>query len=246
VQVLNAAASASPHARLLETIVATAARAVRTRYGSLFLVDEDTQELVFEVSLRERIEDLRTFRLPLGRGIAGMVAITGQAIAVSDVASDPRHAAEIAQQTGYTPRNMLCVPLQSGDRVLGVLQLLDKVGNDAFTIADMEAVGLFANQAAVTIEQSSMHRSVLGLLARGLRRLAELAAGPTQAMPSAEPDFASGGPQDPAYQRALELARLVNEIAEHGEDVGKACSAVLHSLTAYVGAQPLGTAEPAQ
>ena len=160
--------------RLLESIVASAAQAIGARYGSLFLIDEDTQELVFEVSLRERLEDLRSFRLPLGQGIAGLVAVTAQPIAVSDVRSDPRHAADIAEQTGYTPTSMLCVPLQHGERVIGVLQLLDKTDDtDTFSMSDMQALGSFADRAAQTIEESRRHQSVLRVVRHGLRQIAD-------------------------------------------------------------------------
>ena len=87
-----AGAIASPveHSRLLEMIVETAARVIPSRAASLFLIDEETEELVFEVALGSKAAEVRKFRVPLGHGIAR-----------SRSASDPR----LTQKSGapYTP-----------------------------------------------------------------------------------------------------------------------------------------------
>jgi GAF domain-containing protein len=226
----NASDGAGSHSRLLESIVAAAAQAIGARYGSLFLIDEDSQELVFEVSLRERLEDLRNIRVPLGRGIAGLVAMSAQPIAVSDVRSDPRHAAEVAEQTGYTPKSMLCVPLQHGDRVIGVLELLDKTDDaDTFSLSDMQALGPFADRAARAIDESRRHQSVLELVRRGLRQLADWAA----STPARELELAGTASDDPDFRDRLELGRLVLDVATLDAPVSSACAAVLRSVTDY-------------
>ena len=217
--------------RDLESIVISAAQAIGAQYGSLFLVDQASQELVFEVSLRERLEQLRRFRLPLGRGIAGLVAVTGQPIAVSDVADDPRHAADIAEQTGYTPKNMLCVPLQSGERIVGVLELLDKHGDTAFNLADMEALGAFASQAAETIEQSNLHEAVVHLLVVELRRLAAHVQNQTLREPDGDESLNGD------HRQALEIAGHIRDIAAGDPEVASACGSVLRTLLDYARAQ---------
>jgi putative methionine-R-sulfoxide reductase with GAF domain len=211
---------AGSYSRLLESIVASAAQAIGARYGSLFLIDEETQELVFEVSLRERLEDLRSFRVPLGQGIAGLVAVSAQPIAVSDVRSDPRHAADIAEQTGYTPKSMLCVPLQHGERVIGVLELLDKTDDtETFSMSDMQALGPFAHRAAQTIEESRRHQSVLRLVRHGLRQIAGV-----------EINDAS---EDPDFRDRLELGELVLQIASLDTPLTSVCTEVMRSLIEY-------------
>src|SRR5690606_23043517 len=98
------------HARLLETIVETAARVIAARAASLFMVSDDGTELIVEVAIGPRAEEARQFRVPIGQGIAGLVALTGQPMAVADVQNDPRHAAELAEQIGHRPESILCVP----------------------------------------------------------------------------------------------------------------------------------------
>lgn len=110
------------HSRLLEMIVETAASVIPSRAASLFLIDQETEELIFEVALGPEAEEVRKFRVPLGQGIAGLVAVSGQPMAISDASSDPRQAADIAKSVGYTPGTILCVPLIHNEVVIGVLE----------------------------------------------------------------------------------------------------------------------------
>jgi signal transduction protein with GAF and PtsI domain len=111
------------HSQLLEMIVRTASHVIAARAASLCLLDEARQELVFEVVLGEKAEELRKIRVPIGHGIAGLVAMTGQPMAISDVQEDPRHASDIARRIGCMPRSIIAVPLFYADRIIGVLEL---------------------------------------------------------------------------------------------------------------------------
>jgi signal transduction protein with GAF and PtsI domain len=216
------------HSELLQMIVATAAQVLRARAGALLLVDEDAEELVFEVAVGGEAEDVKQFRVPLGHGIAGHVAVTGQPLAVSEAAADPRAATDIADQVGYRPERILCVPLFYDDEVIGVLELLDKEDGSSFTAEDIESLGLFANQAAVAIEQSRMHSSLGALFGEVLR---------TPALESEAAAFARRVEQDPGSRQALALARLVHEIANAGEREAQACRAILESFAEYLRAR---------
>jgi GAF domain-containing protein len=226
------------HARLLELIVRTAAHVIKARAGSLLLVDESAQELVFEVATAEQLGQLKNLRVPLGEGIAGLVALTGQPMAVADAQSDPRHAREIALQTGYLPRSLLCVPLQYEDRVIGVIELLDKEGAAAFDASDMHALGLFANQAAVAIEQSRAQRSLAALVQELLGSVDR--KGGTAAVLERVNRFAEDLQDDPAFSRALQLSQVVHEIAQAGEEASTACLAMLRSFADYLRRQRNG------
>src|SRR5215211_6214204 len=72
------------YTELLDMIVTTAAQVLQSRAASLFLIDHETQELVFEVALGESASVARRYRVPLGQGIAGWVAATGQPLAIAD------------------------------------------------------------------------------------------------------------------------------------------------------------------
>jgi subtilisin len=138
--------------RQLQLIVATAAQVLHARAASLLLLDAASQTLVFEVALGDKAEAIKQLTVPLGHGIAGLVAASGQAIATSGL--DPRQARDIAELIGYLPRSIVCVPVVSGDEVLGVLELLDKDDDAAFSASDISSLELFAQQAALALEDT--------------------------------------------------------------------------------------------
>jgi GAF domain-containing protein len=236
-------ASPVTHSRLLEMIVETAAHVIFARAAALFLIDEETQELVFEVALGSKAEEVRKFRVPLGHGIAGLVAVSGQPMAVSDAETDPRHAADIAQSVGYTPQSILCVPLFYRDQIIGVLELLDKEGAPSFSATDMEDLGLFANQAAVAIEQSRTNRNLAALLSEVLESIGGTTDGRRQELQERARAFAERLEEDAAFNQALDLARLVQEIAHRGENELRTCQAILRSFAEYLRSRPESASE---
>lgn len=234
----GAVASPVAHGRLLEMIVETAASVISARAGALFLIDEEAEELTFEVAIGPKAPEVKRFRVPLGTGIAGLVAVTGQPMAVSDAANDPRQAADIARSVGYIPQSILCVPLLLGDAVIGVLELLDKEGAPSFGTGDMAALGLFANQAAVAIEQSRTQRNVGALLAQLLGSPGDAPDIHSRSLGEKASAFATEAEEDPAHRRALELAALVREIARRGEEESRACAAILRGFAGYLRGRP--------
>ena len=222
------------HGRLLELIVETAAQVIGAHSGALFLIDDDAQELIFEVALGPKAAEVKKFRVPLGHGIAGLVAVSGQAMAVSDAASDPRQAADIARSVGYTPQSILCVPLFYGDRVTGVLELLDKEGAPSFGPGDIATLGLFANQAAVAIEQSRVQGNIGALLGE-LLSSSETGAPPRDRVRAFADRLET---EDAAFRESLALADLVQEIAWRGERERQAVRAILEGFAAYLRDRP--------
>jgi len=106
-------------------------------------------------------------------GIAGFVYSTGQALAVTDVTSDPRFDLEAAEKTGYVPRSIAAVPLLDDEGSVGVLQVLDKRGSASFSLRDMELLAIFARQATTAITATRVQRDTARLLQEVLRQLAD-------------------------------------------------------------------------
>ena len=157
---------------LLNSIAHAAARIFRAGGATIFLVDEEAQALVFRVAIGQNADHLLGMKIPLDKGIAGYVAMTGQAIAVSNTHEDARFNAEFARSTGYIPESILATPLISGEQVIGVMEVLDKIDATSFGLQDMELLGLFAQQAALAIEQSRQLDRVGEALVQGLERIA--------------------------------------------------------------------------
>src|SRR5215213_769362 len=211
------------HTDLLDYIVATAAYVLHAQAASLFLVDEDTEELVFEVALGEKAAEVKKFRLPLGQGIAGFTAATGQAIAVADVQRDPRWAQDIGRAVQYMPQSILSVPLSVEDRVIGVLELLDKEGGKPFGADDIQTAGLFASQAAIAIEQSRVAQSLTRLLRVSLAELGtERSDLVTQAM-----EAAVQTEESMAYRETLQIAATLAEISRRGDAARRLCEQIV-------------------
>ncbi len=231
---VGAVGATVPQARLLEMIVRTAARVLSAQGGSLFLVDEEARELTFEVAIGPHAAGLDKFRVPLGHGIAGLVATTAQPLLLSDARNDPRLAADVARSTGYWPRSIFCVPLVSRDKVLGVLELFDKEGASSFGPADVEVLGLFGNLAATAIEQCRARRSLTALVGEALAALAGSPEGPRE-LPGSTRGFVSRlEHEDPVFRRALDLGTMVQEIVEQGDDEYRTCETILRGFLQYL------------
>ena len=140
------------HAALLRSVVEVARAIFDARAASVFLLDEAADELVFEAVAGEGSDELVGRRFPSSSGVAGWVLVTRQPIVIEDVEQDPRFARDVAESTGYVPRGLMAVPLLHGERVLGVLEVLDRPQRARFTLAEMELLGLFANQAAIALD----------------------------------------------------------------------------------------------
>lgn len=128
--------------------------------ATLFLLDRERNELVFAIPTGEKEEILREFRIPVGQGIAGWVVQNGQSVLVNDVRSDPRFLRQVDSQTGFTTRNVLCVPLQYQGRITGALETINKRSGRGFTSEDLQWLTTLATQAAIAIENARLYESL--------------------------------------------------------------------------------------
>ena len=137
---------------LLQATVETARGIFHAKASSVFLLDEATDELVFEAVAGEGAGTLVGKRFPSSTGVAGWVLVTRQPLVVDDLTKDTRFSRDAAESTGYVPRGMMAVPLLVDDSVLGVLSVLDRPLDVPFTLAEMDVLGLFGNQAAIALD----------------------------------------------------------------------------------------------
>ncbi len=145
-------ASEDGHRELLKSIVDVARAIFDAGAASVFLLDDETDELVFEAVSGEGEQELVGVRFPSSTGIAGWVLITGQSLVIDDLAADPRFAKGAAEATGYVPRALVAVPLLVDERTIGVLEVLDRPTDRPFSLADMNLLQLFAHQAAIALD----------------------------------------------------------------------------------------------
>ncbi|SEL14966.1 GAF domain-containing protein [Streptacidiphilus jiangxiensis] len=144
---------ASTERRLLRSVVQVARHAFGAAAASVFLVDPDTRELVFEAVAGEGDDKLVGTRFPAGTGIAGWVASSGQSMLVDDLRESRQFDTKAAQSTGYVPDSIMAAPLFSGDACIGVLEVLDRGAEmPAREMADVALLDLLADQAAIGLE----------------------------------------------------------------------------------------------
>ncbi|MET0693576.1 MAG: GAF domain-containing protein [Propionibacteriaceae bacterium] len=136
--------TAADELELMTSIAAVAAQRLGAAACSVALVEGS--ELVFVAASGTEAAQVVGMRIPVGRGIAGWVAASGQGIAVADVARDQRFDEETALRTGYLPASILAVPVDSDDGPLGVLEVLDRTPG----AHDLEVAGAAARQIALT------------------------------------------------------------------------------------------------
>ena len=165
--------------QLLQSVVEVARAIFGAKASSIFLLDEEADELVFEAVAGHGAETLLGKRFPSSTGIAGWVLVTRQPIVIEDVAEDPRFAKGVAEETGYVPKGLMAVPLLNEERVLGVLEVLDRPQRAQFSLVEMDLLGLFANQAAIALDLLQRARRAESMLAEsgeGAEVVARLAA----------------------------------------------------------------------
>jgi GAF domain-containing protein len=137
---------------LLGAIVHVARSIFGAKASSILLLDEEAGELVFEAVVGEGEKSLLGSRFPADHGIAGWVLATRTPLVIEDVEQDPRHARDVAEDTGYVPKGIMAAPLLTEDAALGVLSVLDRPEQSLFSLQEMELLGLFANQAAIAVD----------------------------------------------------------------------------------------------
>ncbi len=158
---------------LLQSIVDATVSLFDAEASSIAIFERDPERLEFRVAAGAQGAGAIGLSVPPSQGIVGFVFSTGQALALSDVMSDPRFDRATAERTGYVPRSIAAVPLVDEQTPVGVLQVLDKRSTATFGLRDMELLGVFARQAAAAINATRVQRDTTRLLREVLREIGQ-------------------------------------------------------------------------
>lgn len=131
-------------------------RLLDAEVGSLLLLDEETGDLFFEVATGDKGKTLKEIRLRKGEGIAGWVAEYGESLIINDVRSDPRFFKKADKKSGFITRSIVCVPVFSKERIIGVLQGINKRNGD-FSEDDLGLIKSLAVQVAIAVENAKLY-----------------------------------------------------------------------------------------
>jgi K+-sensing histidine kinase KdpD len=144
--------------KLLVLILNAASHSIQAERGTLYLLNRETNELLAKVA---QGKDMTEIRLPVGKGLAGYVAKTGEIVNISDAYRDPRFNPEIDKKSGYRTRNVLCMPMKNKEgETVGVFQFLNK-SNGIFTEEDASFIDALSVHAAIALENAHLAQEMM-------------------------------------------------------------------------------------
>jgi Nif-specific regulatory protein len=147
---------------LLTHILGSATVLSQGEASSLLLVNRETKELYFEAAMGSKEQEIKKYTVKLGEGIAGWVAAHCKSIIINDVGSDKRHLKSISDKIGYPSKTMIAAPMRIKDECIGVIEILNKKDGRNFTQDDLEWLEIFANQAALAVQNARTYERVQG------------------------------------------------------------------------------------
>ena len=139
---------------VLAVIMDRVGHLLRTQAWSLMLRDEDTGDLTFEIAVSPSAKKLKGLTIAAGEGIAGWVAEQGEPLMIADVAEDERFTDQFDRASSFITQSVLCVPVCSKDRILGVIELMNGPNERIFKDADLQILSTIADYAAIAIENA--------------------------------------------------------------------------------------------
>lgn len=146
---------------LIREIIEIAKQETGAEASTLYLVDEEKQELWFEVSLGGKSDKLKEMRIKIGEGsIAGWVAKEGKTLNIKDVNKDPRFMKSLAKRIDYKQKAMLTMPVENKGKIIGVLQIINKKNGRYFTQADEEFLSALSDQVAIALENAKLYEEM--------------------------------------------------------------------------------------
>ena len=149
---------------LLNAIMQSAAELLDAEGSTLMLLEEETNQLTFEVAAHDPDKTIKQLRVRADRGIAGWVLHHNEMAVVNDVQGDPRFYRKIDIATGFSTRSMLAVPLRLGARTIGVVEVINKRDNSSFSARDQEIAVALAALAAVAIHNVRLYQKLADVL----------------------------------------------------------------------------------
>ncbi|MCB0194092.1 MAG: GAF domain-containing protein [Anaerolineae bacterium] len=159
---------------VLMRIMEHAVQLLNAEAGSLLLADAQRENLRFEVVLGPTGDKLVGVETSIGKGIIGNVAQTGEPLIINDVSSDPRWDVDFDEETEFKTKDLMCVPMQIRNKIIGVIEVLNKQDGSTFTEEDCNLLMSFGGQAAIAIQNAQKFTLTDRALAERMQELQTL------------------------------------------------------------------------
>ncbi len=201
---------------LLDLIVNAARDLTRTEATSILLLDAKTGQLYFEAVTGSKSEEIKRIVVPPD-SVAGWVAREGRVQIINDVSKDKRFFSKSDESTGFQTRSLIAMPLKVKDRVIGVLEAMNRTDDTPFADDDVELLTTLSAQAAIAIENARLFQQsdLISEMVHELRTpLTSIVAYSELMLRRDIPAEQARGFIDTIYQEALQLSSMTNSFLE--------------------------------
>lgn len=218
-----------PMTNSIENLLKISATAMNSEEASVIIRDGEEGDLRFLSAIGKVADQLKSMKIPAGKGIAGFVFSSGQPMAITDVGEEESFYAEVDKQTGYSTQTILATPLNYNGEVIGVLEYINRIGAppyEAFTPDEMDNATLYADAIASLVNAYEFAKIFRDLGSRLFSR--------DEAMNFADVrEWLKDKRDSSEHREMIDLAVLVREISQRGEDARKMCREVLEAIVRY-------------
>ncbi|MBP2681567.1 MAG: Serine phosphatase RsbU, regulator of sigma subunit, partial [Candidatus Krumholzibacteriota bacterium] len=143
---------------LVALIMKIVKEALNVETVAILTYDKDKKNMIFEVARGKDRKDIQGLKIPVGLGVVGWVAEKRRPVVINDVRNDPRYSRELEKKYGLKPRSIMSIPLKHGNRLIGVLEAVNRRGSTAFTNEDLKIFLALGNHIAAAIENARLFR----------------------------------------------------------------------------------------
>jgi HD-GYP domain-containing protein (c-di-GMP phosphodiesterase class II) len=164
--------SVSHLSRMVKQVTQMTQHTLNASASSVLLFDDNERELVFEVAEGQAGKVLKQIRISAESGIAGWVARKGKPLIVNDVSQDPRFSRGVDELTTFVTESIICAPLIVQHKVIGVIEVLNKVDGSDFSEQDLDTLVSVASTAAMALENAKLHQVALDAYKSTIKALA--------------------------------------------------------------------------
>jgi len=221
-QILN---STLDHQEVRRRAMEAATQLMKAEVGSLLLIDEEKNQLYFEVALGDREEAIKKITLNIGEGIAGTVAQNGEALIINAPEKDPRFYRGADERTEFKTRNIICVPVKVKEKTVGVLEAINKKEGEDFHEEDLSLFSSLADQVAIALDSARVYQELEEMFFQTAESLADAiekrdpyTGGHTQRVTAYSLAMAKYLPLKPAEMKWLKISAVLHDIGKIGID----------------------------
>jgi HD-GYP domain-containing protein (c-di-GMP phosphodiesterase class II) len=211
------------HQEVRRRAMEAATQLMKAEVGSLLLIDEEKQQLFFEVALGDKEEAVKKITLDMGEGIAGWVAKNGRPLIVNAPEKDPRFYKGVDERTEFKTRNIMCVPVTVKDTVIGVLEAINKKRGEKFDREDLSLFVSLADQVAIALDNARLYEELEEMFFQTAESLADAiekrdpyTGGHTQRVTSYSLAIGRHLELNSSEKRCLKIAAVLHDIGKIG------------------------------